>query len=186
MLSDDVEAWFGLPNPSIATPAGILAITVPLAVMPETNTLKNVLSPLSRTVAVVAPAVPPRVTSPVSKPVTGSLNTTVKTIGEASVGSGCSSPWSIVTDGPAPGPASAETRRLEQSASSPRKKAMKMIDTRRAVFGGCDTGMASPDGWRQLPLIHSDKAGCINESAPSSHERLSIDGPQLWFQKFGC
>ena len=56
-----------MPNASIATPAGILAITVPLAVMPETATLKNVLSPLSKTVAVVAPAVPLKVTSPVSK-----------------------------------------------------------------------------------------------------------------------
>ena len=42
---------------------------------------------VSVTVAVVAPAVPESATSPVTKFATGSLNTTVKLIGEAEVGS---------------------------------------------------------------------------------------------------
>ena len=45
--------------------------------------------PLPVTVAVVAPAVPLKVTSPVAKSVTASLNTTVKLIGESLVGSAC-------------------------------------------------------------------------------------------------
>ena len=51
------------------------------------------------TIAVVAPAVPLRVTSPVAKPVTGSLNTTVKLIGEALVGSAWPAAWLMVTSG---------------------------------------------------------------------------------------
>ena len=42
---------------------------------------------LAITVPVVAPAVPLTVTSPVTKPLTNSAKTTVKSIGEASVGS---------------------------------------------------------------------------------------------------
>ena len=55
--------------------------------------------PLPVTVAVVAPAVPLSVTSPVAKPVTDSLKTTVKLIGEALVGSVWPSAWLIVTVG---------------------------------------------------------------------------------------
>ena len=44
------------------------------------------------TVAVVAPADPLRVTSPVAKPVTGSENTTSNTTGEPVVGSSCDAP----------------------------------------------------------------------------------------------
>ena len=47
----------------------------------------------------VAPAVPLSVTSPVAKPVTGSLKTTVKWIGEAFVGSAWPAAWLIVTVG---------------------------------------------------------------------------------------
>ncbi len=44
---------------------------------------------------------PERVTSPVSKPVTGSLNTTVKSMSPTFVGSSCVAAWSMVTVGPA-------------------------------------------------------------------------------------
>ena len=54
-------------------------------VIPDTATLYVV--PLPVTVAVVAPAVPLSVTSPVVKPVTASLNTTVKLIGPVLAGS---------------------------------------------------------------------------------------------------
>ena len=56
--------------------------------------------PLPVTVAVVAPApCRSRVTSPVAKPVTDSLKTTVKLIGEALVGSAWPAAWLIVTVG---------------------------------------------------------------------------------------
>ena len=51
------------------------------------------------TVTVVAPAVPLKVTSPVAKPVTGSLKTTVKLIGLAFVGSAWPDAWLMVTVG---------------------------------------------------------------------------------------
>ena len=73
------------------------ATTVPLVVMPETATLY--VLPLPVTVAVVAPAVPLSVTSPVAKPVTDSLKTTVKLIGVALVGSGWPTACSTVTVG---------------------------------------------------------------------------------------
>src|ERR671914_443932 len=47
----------------------------------------------------VPPAVPPIVTSAPVKPLTGSLNTTVKLIGEALVGSAWVAAWLIVTVG---------------------------------------------------------------------------------------
>ena len=53
------------------------------------------------TVAVVAPAVPERVTSPVANPVTVSLKTTSKTMGDVPVGSAWELPCSIVTVAPA-------------------------------------------------------------------------------------
>ena len=87
VLSVLVEARFPAPPAFTATPAGTVAITVPLVVIPVTATLYVV--PLPVTVAVVAPAVPDKLTSPVVKPVTVSLNTTVKLIGETVVGSGC-------------------------------------------------------------------------------------------------
>ena len=72
-------------TPSVATPDPIDAITVPLAVIPETATLYVVPEPV--TVAVVAPAVPDKVTSPVVKLVTEELKITVKLIGDVAVGS---------------------------------------------------------------------------------------------------
>ena len=47
----------------------------------------------------VAPAEPLRLTSPVAKSDTDSLNTTVNRIGETSSGSGCAAAWLIVTLG---------------------------------------------------------------------------------------
>ncbi len=47
----------------------------------------------------VPPDDPAMVTSPVAKPVTASLNTTVKLIGLVFVGSGCPTAWLIVTVG---------------------------------------------------------------------------------------
>src|SRR5687767_10511392 len=97
VLSVLVEARLGLLPASIATPALMEAITVPLFVIPETVTVY--VAPLPETMAVVAPAVPLRVTSPVAKPVTASLNVTVKRTGEAEVGSACPAAWLIVTVG---------------------------------------------------------------------------------------
>jgi hypothetical protein len=51
------------------------------------------------TVAVVAPALPVRVTSAPVKPVTASLKTTVKLIGERLVGSAWLAAWLMVTVG---------------------------------------------------------------------------------------
>ena len=53
----------------------------------------------SATVVLVAPAVPARVTSPVAKPVTGSVKTTVKLIGLLLVGSAWPLAWLMVTAG---------------------------------------------------------------------------------------
>ena len=53
--------------------------------------------PLPVTVAVVAPAVPERVTSPVAKSETESLKTTVKSIEDELVGSLWPLAWSMVT-----------------------------------------------------------------------------------------
>ena len=76
VLSPDVEAEFGLLAASLATPAAIVAITLPGdTVMPVTLTVYVVPDPV--TSAAVGPAVPLNVTSPVAKLVTGSLNTTV-------------------------------------------------------------------------------------------------------------
>jgi hypothetical protein len=75
----------------------MLAITVPSLVMPETATLKTVPAPV--TTAVVAPAVPLRVTSVPVKPMTASVNTTVKLMGEAPVGSTWVVAWLMVTIG---------------------------------------------------------------------------------------
>ncbi len=65
----------------------MVAMTVPGVVMPVTATLYVVPEPVTVPVS-VPPAVPPSVTSPVANPVESSLNTTVKLIGLAPVGSG--------------------------------------------------------------------------------------------------
>ena len=65
MLSVLVEAAFGRPA-AVARPWGIVAMTVPLAVMPLTATLY--VEPLPVTTAVIATAFPERLTtSPVAK-----------------------------------------------------------------------------------------------------------------------
>ncbi len=80
-----------LPTASVATPAAIVAMTVPEIVMPVTATLYVVPDPVT-VPTLVPPAVPAIVTSPVAKPVTASLNTTVKLIGLVLVGSGLRRP----------------------------------------------------------------------------------------------
>ena len=68
MLSVLVEAMLPLPAASLAPLALTEAITVPSEAMPLTATLYVVPEPVTR--AVVAPAVPPRVTSAPVKPLT--------------------------------------------------------------------------------------------------------------------
>src|SRR6266850_8459646 len=97
VLSVLVDALLPLPTPSTATPAGMLAITVP-SVMPLTATL-YVLGPPVTVTVLVPPAVPVIVTSAPVKPLTASLKTAVKFIGDAPVGSACPAAWLIVTVG---------------------------------------------------------------------------------------
>ena len=80
-----VEAEFPLLFASVTLLAGIEATTVPTPVMPLTATLYVDGPPV--TTAVVAPAVPERLTSEPVNPLTASLKTTVKLIGDAFVGS---------------------------------------------------------------------------------------------------
>src|SRR5438034_797034 len=96
-LSVLVDAALAFDAASCATPAARLARTVPFVVIPLTATLY--VAPLPVTIAVVAPAVPPSVTSPVAKSLTGSLKTTVKLIGDAFVGSTWLAAWLIATVG---------------------------------------------------------------------------------------
>ena len=101
VLSVEDDAKFPFDTSSSATSGPIETIAVPLLVIPLTATLYVVpsLGAVSVTVAVVAPDVPPNVTSPVSKPVTGFEYTTVKLAGERPVGSSCPSASLIVTVG---------------------------------------------------------------------------------------
>ena len=86
VLSVDVEAVLELPTESRAAPDGIFAMTVPLPVMPETETVYLLREPV--TVLVNVPgAVPLITTSLASKPRTVLLKTTVKRIGANLVGS---------------------------------------------------------------------------------------------------
>ena len=73
-------------------------ITVPGVVMPVTATL-YVVGPPDTVAVLVPPAVPLIVMSPVAKPVTVSLKTTVKVIGLVPVGSAWPPAWLIVTVG---------------------------------------------------------------------------------------
>src|SRR5947207_1719465 len=98
LLSVLVEAVFRLPAASCATPAGVLAFTVPAAVMPLTATV-SVLGPLLTVTVLVPPAVPEIVTPAPLKPLTGSLKTAVKLIGELLMGSAWPAAWLIVTAG---------------------------------------------------------------------------------------
>src|SRR5205809_36475 len=86
LLSVLVEAVLRLPAASLATPAAMEAITVPAVVMPETATLRSEERRVGKD-GLVPPAAPLIVTSVPVKPLTGSLNTAVKLIGEALVGS---------------------------------------------------------------------------------------------------
>src|SRR5688572_19446632 len=86
LLSVLVEAVLLLPAASWAAPATMLAVTVPLVVMPLTATV-YVLGPPLIVAVLLPPAVPPIVTSAALKPLTASLNTAVKVIGPAPVGS---------------------------------------------------------------------------------------------------
>src|SRR6185369_5279460 len=97
VLSVLVEAALTLPAASFAAPAAMFAITVP-SVIPLTATL-YVLGPPVTVTVLVPPAVPLIVTSLLAKPLTGSLNTTVKSIGEVLAGSACPAAWLIVTVG---------------------------------------------------------------------------------------
>ena len=85
MLSLLVDAVLKFPAPSWATPAAIVATSVPF-IIPLTATL-YVLGPPVRTTVLVPPAVPLIVTPELMNPVTGSLKTAVKLIGDALVGS---------------------------------------------------------------------------------------------------
>src|SRR5687768_6528576 len=98
LLSVLVEAVLLLPAASCATPAAMLAVTVPLVVMPLTAML-YVLGPPLTVAVLVPPAVPPMVTSADVNPLTASLNTAVKVIGLAPVGSACAAAWLMLTVG---------------------------------------------------------------------------------------
>src|SRR5688572_22312774 len=86
LLSVLVEAVLLLPAASCAAPAAMVAVTVPLVVMPLTA-MVYVLGPPLTVAVLVPPAVPPMVTSAAVKPLTASLNTALKVIGLAAVGS---------------------------------------------------------------------------------------------------
>src|SRR5687767_5113814 len=98
LLSVLVEAVLLLPAASCAAPAAMLAVTVPLVVMPLTAML-YVLGPPLTVAVLLPPAVPPMVTSAALKPLTASLNTAVKVIGPAPVGSACAAAWLMLTVG---------------------------------------------------------------------------------------
>ncbi len=98
VLSTDVEAVLALPAISVATPAAMLAMTVPEMVIPVTATL-NVVGPPLTVPVLTPPDVPVIVTPPVENPLTVSLNTAVKLIGLAFVGSTWPTAWLMVTVG---------------------------------------------------------------------------------------
>jgi len=74
---------------------------VPPVVIPVTATSYLVVLTALTVRTFVPPVVPVIVTSPVAKPVTAALKTTVNMIGEPEVGSGCAAAWLMVTEGPA-------------------------------------------------------------------------------------
>ena len=88
VLSVLVEAVLRFPAISCAPPAGTVAVTVPSVVNPLIATLNVLGPPVTVLVAPASPpAVPVSVTSAPVKPVTDSLNTTVRLIGCVLVGS---------------------------------------------------------------------------------------------------
>src|SRR5262245_30153658 len=101
-LSKKVAAALGLPALSVATPALTFAITVPVWLMPvtETSNVVPLFGAISATAADVASAVPDRATSPVTNvPAVSSLKTTVNRMGPALAGSACPIFWLMVTVG---------------------------------------------------------------------------------------
>src|SRR5438309_5028347 len=88
-LSELVDAATGLPARSVAPPAGIVATTVPDAVIPLTLTVQWAASTPWATVAVRLPGalLCDRSTEAAVKFVTGSLKLTVNLIGPLDVGS---------------------------------------------------------------------------------------------------
>jgi hypothetical protein len=99
VLSVDVDASDAFAVRSEAAPAPTLATTVPELAMPVTDTVYVAPLPLTDAANVPPTVLPANETSLASKPVTASLNSTENTIGDVDVGSGCATPWSIVTDG---------------------------------------------------------------------------------------
>src|SRR5215831_10367085 len=95
VLSVLVEAVLVFPAVSLAAAVGIDATTVPAVVIPVTLTVY--VGPLPLMLAAsVPPAVDPvKAMSLAVKPVTGSLKTTVKLIGEVAVGSDWPPAWLI-------------------------------------------------------------------------------------------
>src|SRR5262245_23468803 len=73
------------------------ATTVPLPLMPVTVTVYVGPVPLTAATRVPPTVLPAKLTSDPVKPVTDSLNTTVKLIGDAMVGSAWPAAWLIVT-----------------------------------------------------------------------------------------
>ncbi len=89
-----------MPAKSWTSPAGTVRVTLPVWVMPATVTVYVVPSvPTGETMAELARAMPPIVTSPATKSPTASLNTTVKSIVAAFVGSAWVLAWLTVTVG---------------------------------------------------------------------------------------
>src|ERR1043165_2341983 len=89
VLSVQVEPVLStLPAASWTVPDVMLAVTVPLLVMPSTATSYVPLL-VTEIVSLVGTAVPPSAILLVEKPVTPSLKTTVKWIGDPLVGSTC-------------------------------------------------------------------------------------------------
>src|SRR5687768_802335 len=86
LLSVLVEAVLPLPAASCAAPAAMLTVTVPLVVMPP-PAIVDVLGPPLTVALLLPPAVAAMNTSGAVKPLTASLNTAVKVIGLAPVGS---------------------------------------------------------------------------------------------------
>ena len=102
VLSIDVDASESMAAPLWAAPAGIVAITSPLVVIPLTNTVYDAPEPVT-SAASVPPAVDAARSTPLaSNPTTDSLKATSNRIGSVDVGSSCPAPSLIVTVGAGP------------------------------------------------------------------------------------
>ena len=87
VLSVLVDPRLRLPAASVAAPAGTLATTLPAVVIPDTATLYVGPVPVTTAVSVPPTVLPAKLMSFEAKPVTVSLNVTVKLIGLVFVGS---------------------------------------------------------------------------------------------------